>query len=201
MKIHTPVRIAVLASLLAAAPAIAQDEALRSNTRGFTLGAHLNGSAIQLSGGDAENGGGLGIAAGFGVSNKVTVFGRVGGADVKYEGDEGSYTLANIDLGGRYSFGGSAAALRPYLELALGGVGVSDEVEGSDVTLAGGAFNFGGGLEYFFNKALALDVGLVIGAGEFTKAQVDGEEIDLEDIDMEESFTTSRLNVGLSWHP
>lgn len=207
MKIHTPARLALLACICAAAPAAAQDEmaAPRSNTRGFTAGLHLNGSALQLDGegAEAENGGGMGLMLGYGVSNKVTLFARVDGADVSYsDGEDGSYTLAHLDLGGRYSFGSSAAALRPFVELSLMGAGVSDEIDGSDVTLSGGAFGIGGGLEYFFSRSLALDVGLSLSKGEFTTATVDGEDYDLEDLEIEEAgFTSSRFNVGLSWHP
>lgn len=204
MKIHTPVRLALLACICAAAPAAAQDDAApRSKTSGFTAGLHLNGSAIQLDGGEeAENGGGMGLALGYGVSNKVTIFARVDGAAVEYEdGDGETFTLAHLDLGGRYSFGSASAALRPFVELSLQGAGISDEFEGSEVTVSGGAFGFGGGLEYFFSRSLALDVGLAISKGEFTTATVDGDEVDLDDLDIEEGFTTSRFNVGLSWHP
>jgi hypothetical protein len=198
MKIQT----LALVALVAAAPAAAQSAEAplaRSTTRGFALGAHLNGSSIQLggSGSDAESGGGIGLMLGYGVSNRITLFARTDVAEVDYTGVEGSYTLAHVDLGARYSFASAARSLRPYVEASLQGAGVTDEIEGDDVSISGGGFGIGGGLEYFFNPKLALDVGLGVTGGNFSNAKVNGESV--EDID--EDFTSSRFNIGISWHP
>lgn len=190
--------IAALAAF--ATDASAQD---RSSTRGVVLGAHLNSSSIQVDedgGSDAETGIGLGVMLGYGFSDAVTVFLRGDFAQVEYEGEEDeSYVLGNVDLGARYIFGLPSAALRPYVELGLTGTAVQDDVpvDGGrtvDVQLSGGALMLGGGLEYFFSRAASLDVGLVLGKGQLTDAQVDGESVGDEFPDTD--FTTVRLNLG-----
>jgi hypothetical protein len=180
-------------------------DAFAQGTRGPSLGAHVNSSAIQSDedgGSQAEQGIGAGAKLGFGVTDQVTVFLRGDFASISYEAVEdvaaGSYTLANIDLGGRYSFDAASAALRPYAELGLSGTAINDQLtlEGDtyDVTYSGGGLLLGLGLEYFFNRNVALDGGLMVGKGRLTTIEIDGEPFDeAEDID----YTTIRMNLGL----
>ena len=195
------------AAALVAGPASAQEA---FSVRGPSLGAHVNFSAIQSDegeGGSAERGIGGGARLGFGVTDRITVFLRGDVASVSYEeeveelGAE-SYTLANIDLGGRYSFAGANAALMPYVELGLSGTGITDEltIEGEtfDVRYSGGGVLIGFGLEYFLNRNVALDGGLMLGKGRLTNFEIEGEPFDeAEDID----FTTIRMNFGLVFRP
>lgn len=192
---HTLVRAAAFALAVTALPALAQD---RSNTRGILLGVQGAAASIQLDeegAGEAERGIGGGVTLGYGVTGNITVFLRGNLAAIDYSGEEGSYDLSTVDLAGRYSFGTSAAALRPYVELGLTGTAVRDEIEGVEVVLAGGGLNLGGGLEYFLQRNLALDIGLALGKGQITSAEVDGEDVgEFDNLD----FTTTRLSAGLN---
>jgi hypothetical protein len=189
--------------LAAATPVIAQDE-VRSNTRGFVVGAHLNSSAVQVDeegAGDAEQGLGGGFNLGYGVSQHVSIFLRGDFASVDYEDGSGdSYVLGNGDVGARYSFGSYLNPLRPYAELGFTASTIQDQLEDQgetvDVTLMGGAIMIGGGLEYFLNEHVALDAGLVLGKGRFTSADVDGETFDIDEFD----YTGTRLNLGVNFH-
>jgi opacity protein-like surface antigen len=193
------------ASLLAGASSASAQEAF--SIRGPSLGAHVNFSAIQSDEGEgssAERGIGGGVKLGFGVTDRITVFLRGDVASVSYEEEveelgADSYTLANVDLGGRYSFAsGANAALMPYVELGLSGTSIVDEltVEGEtfDIAYSGGGLLVGFGLEYFLNRSVAVDGGLMLGKGRLTNFEIDGESFDgAEDLD----YTTVRMNLGL----
>ena len=192
------VTMAAATALLGAASGVSAQE--RSSTRGVLLGAHLSATALQLDedgAGDAERGGGLGITLGYGFTDRFSLLLRLAGANISYAGDaDGSYGLGDVDLGGRYSFGSTAAALRPYAELGVSATAVTDTFEGEDVTFSGGGVFVGGGLEYFFTRKVALDAGLVLGKGKFTTVDVSGTTSDdFEDLD----FTTTRINLGVSF--
>jgi opacity protein-like surface antigen len=192
--------VLVPAALAAAGAAHAQSAAPaadNSKIHGFMVGVHLNGSAIQPDGGDTESGGGLGLRLGYGVSNHVTLYAEGDGASVDYANTPGSYTLAHVGLGVRGTFRGARAKLRPFVEGALMGVGAADTEDGSDVLISGGGLQVGGGLEYFFSRHVALDMGLTFGPGSFNKATVDGETSDIDKL----NFTSSRFNLGVSFHP
>lgn len=193
----------VAGSLLVSSAAGAQDAA-PSKTTGFLLGAHLNASSLNISPDEGEDetysGGGLGFTIGYGFSNLLTLYLNVDGAALEDDGDE--FTLGQADLGARFSFGGGARRLVPYLDVALSGISAQDEIETGegdvDIELRGGAFTFGGGLEYFFSPRFALDAGLKISVGSFTEAEIDGETID--DLD-DNTATTARINIGVSFRP
>lgn len=197
------------AALLAGASSASAQEAF--SIRGPSLGAHVNFSAIQSDEGEgssAERGIGGGVKLGFGVTDNITVFLRGDVASVSYEEEvdelgADSYTLANIDLGGRYSFAsGTNAALMPYVELGLSGTSIVDEltVEGEtyDISYSGGGLLVGFGLEYFLNRNVAVDGGLMLGKGRLTTFELDGEPFDEgEDLD----YTTVRMNLGFVFRP
>ena len=155
-------------ALLVAGTARGQDAVASpdvSKTHGFTVGVHLNGSGLEVQGGDAEGGSGGGLRLGYGVSNHVTIF-----LDGDAAAMERDYTLVHVGLGVRGSFRSTAHKLRPFVEGAFVGVAAGDTYAGSDVVLSGGGLHVGGGLEYFFSRAVALDLGLSVGPGSFTRA-------------------------------
>lgn len=203
---RTTLGAAVTAALLACAtPSAAQDF---FSTRGIVLGAHVNTAALQIDedgGSKAERGFGAGVKLGYGFSDRVSAFARLGGASINYDDDfeeDGSYAMGLFDLGARYSFGTLGTALRPYVEGGLAGTAISEDiaVDGDTygVTFSGPGVFIGGGVEYFFQPKAALDAGLILGKGRFTTAEIDGETFDeVEDLD----FTTIRLAVGVTFHP
>ena len=56
---------------------------------------------------------------------------------------------------------------------------------------------FGAGVNYYFSRAIALNVGLSLSAGEFENV----EYADVEIEDTKGSGVSSRLNVGLTFFP
>lgn len=200
---------AFAAALLAGASSAPAQQAF--STRGPSLGAHVNFSAIQSDedgGSEAERGIGAGVKLGFGVSDQITIFVRGDFASVSYaaevaELDADAYTLASIDLGGRYSFGAGPVPLRPYAELGLSGTAIQDKLNLDDdiyydATYSGGGLLVGFGLEYFLNRNVALDAGLLLGKGRLTNFEIDGESFDgAEDLD----YTTVRMNLGFVVRP
>jgi hypothetical protein len=152
---------------------------------------------------DTESGGGIGFGIGYGFTPSFALFLNVDAAAIKPTGHDPDYTLRHVDLGGRYTFGGSAARWRPSVDAAVGmRLAGWDEFSGvsRDVEMSGTSFNIGGGVGYYFNPSLALSMGLRLGFGSFTDLKVNGTTISL-DKDDRLSATTSRFNVGLAWYP
>lgn len=125
----------------------------------------------------------MGLAIGYGVNDKLSVFARTNYA----------YRSGHLDAGVRYSFGSPRTALRPYAELAATRVGTAP-AEG--FRSSGYGATAGVGVEYFLNRKLALDVGIVHSEGRYTSRELEGRPVDGTS-----RFTSSRLNVGLKWHP
>lgn len=176
---------------------------LRSKTAGFNLGVYLNGSAVQVEDSDViESGAGGSVHLGYGVTPNVSLFLRVNGAAIESDDvPSGSYTMAHVDIGARYSFLGSSTAWRPFVQGAFNGRAVSiDEGSAGTLDARGPGFSAGAGLEYFVTPRVAVEAGLSYSFGEFNEGRVDGGEwVDFE----EESFnaTSSRFDLGVSWHP
>jgi hypothetical protein len=193
--------------LVSAASAHAQFASeIRSHTRGVFLNAHLNGSAINTENSDTESGGGMGFGIGYGFTPAFALFLNLDAAAIAPGGGDPDYTLGHVDLGGRYTFGGSAARWRPSVDGAVGmRLAMWDDIDfggfgRGDVELSGASLNVGGGLGYYFNPSLVLSMGLRLGFGSFTDLKVDGTTYSL-DGDDRISATTSRFNVGLAWYP
>jgi hypothetical protein len=189
---------AVLAGTLST-PVLAQ----RSNTSGFNLGVYLSPTAAEVEDADeADTGIGISLHLGYGFGEHFQVFARGAGANIESEGfvnDE--FVLAHFDLGGRYSFATSASAVRPYLQAAFSGRAASFDL-GNEGTLEvrGSGLTGGGGLEYFLSPSLAVEGGLSFTFGEFNEGRLDdGDWEDLDDAAFE--INTTRLDIGISWHP
>ena len=184
MKLATLAAIGAVAAALTAGPAAAQAGTNRSDTRGLGLGVSFNQSVMGVRPrwiGNSESG--VGLAIGYGVTDRLSVFART----------DYAYRSAHLDAGVRYSFGSPRTALRPYAELAATRVG-STPAEG--FRLAGYGATAGVGVEYFLTRKLELDVGTVHSEGSYTSREVAGKPVDGTG-----RFTSSRLNVGLKWHP
>ena len=195
---------AAAAGPLAATPAAAQLDPmpLRSSTTGFNLGLFLNGSAVQVENSDVvESGGGLGVHLGYGFSEAISVFLRVDVASIRSEDVDDDYAMAHADLGARFSFGRPTSPVRPYLQAALGGRAFSwDTGPEGELQVRGSALSAGAGLEYFLNPDLAIEGGLHVSYGDFSEGRLDGGDwVDFGD----EAFsaTTTRFDLGVSWHP
>lgn len=193
-----------LSALVAGALLSAGSLSAQSDNSGFMLNVHLVGNGISLVGADTEmeNGGGLGVAVGYGFNERITLYLNVDAAAIEYDEDAGvdddSYDAVTADLGARMNFGNEGMKLRPYINAAFSGLAVVEEIEEVDATLSGGGLTVGGGLQYFFSPRLALDLGLQATQGAFTDASVEDED---EELDAGIAFTTSRVQLGVTWHP
>ena len=198
-------RSLLLASFLLGTPLAAA----QSNTTGLYLGARLGGAgsnaeveiANDLTVDLEDDGGGLDLSVGYGVSRVVTLFGRVQGAAFDGRDDLGDYGVGFFDLGARVHFGAGARRLVPYAEAALTGHGLTFENYfglAEDLTASGGALTLGGGVQYFLSPTVALDAGLGVTLGRLDQYEADGDlEADLDDI----SLNSFRIGLGLAFYP
>lgn len=202
-------RTFALSALVAGALLSAGSLAAQSDNRGFMLNLHLTGNGIGSVGADAEteSGGGFGVALGYGFNDRIILFFNLDAASIEYDEDDidapgDSYDAVTGDLGVRMNFGNEGMKLRPYINAAFTGLAAVEEFEfgGEDVetTIGGGGITIGGGLQYFFSPSLALDLGLQATQGAFTTVIVDDED---EELDEGIAFTSSRLQLGVTWHP
>lgn len=199
------VRAALLALVagLAATPA----EAQRSTTRGFVIGAHLQGASLRVEGDedDEAGGGGFGARVGYGFNRKLTGYLEVDGIvfDVENPDLEGEWAMAHVDLGVRYNFANSLKRWIPFLEGAIGARAVSVEDARSDgdnvgtVTFTGGAASIGGGISFFTGEKFALETLVKFTGGTFE--QIDVGDLSVRNLDIEAS--SFRFKVGMAWWP
>ncbi len=201
-------RTIALSALVAGALLSAGSLAAQSDNSGLMLNLHLLGNGVSGvgAGAEMENGGGLGVALGYGFNDRVALYLNVDAAEIEYdedvEADEDSYAAVTADLGVRMNFGNEWMRLRPYINAAISGLvlGEEGEIAGEEVTstISGGGLTVGGGVQYFFSHNLALDVGLQATQGAFTDVAVDDDD---EELDEGIAYTTSRVQLGLTWHP
>ena len=198
MRMRTMV---VLVLAVTAAPLQAQ---VRSVTEGLRLNAHLTLHSMDIEDAVGEQeGGGLGIAFGWGFSPRWMVFLAAdgGGLETEFEDDAG---LGHIDLGVRYSFAGEQKRWVPYIEAALTGFSRRIEgfsIEGDDFEIEhfGSGLSLGGGVQYYLTSAWALDGALRITGGELSQVAIDGG--DREEMEEEIDASTTRVLLGVSWYP
>lgn len=189
----------LLASLLAWAPA----EAQQSTTRGFTLGLDLGASAISFEGNDADSGGNVGLRIGYGVNRIVTLYAAFQGANLDSENftQFQEVTVAHVDLGVRLHIANSRRRWVPYGDVALTPRVVSADVldnnEVRTIDFSGGALTLGGGLAVYLAESWALDLNLKWSGGEFT--EVDLGSVTLENLDIDS--TSGRITMGVTWWP
>ena len=190
---------ATLAALaLSAAPLAAQAPAA-SSTKGFFIGAHLNGSSVTVEADEDEtsSGGGAGLQLGYGFSPRIALF--IDGTAAQLE-DE--VVLAHFDIGVRYAFTSPTRRWVPSIEAAFSGRALAEEDaefegETADVSLSGSGFTVGLGLQYYTAPSWAIGAGVKWTSGEFSSLKVDNVTVDGFEIDA----TSTRFNVGVTWYP
>ena len=115
----------------------------------------------------------------------------------------GSFGLRHLEIGGRANLPFGDEATVPYVSASLGrralAARVIDHTDDSeyDLTVSGGMFGIGGGVQHAFSPALSLDSGLEIGFGRFGHYDADGDQGALD----VNGSTTVRLRVGVTWRP
>ena len=197
--LHT-VMLVCLASM-AATPAAAQ----KSTTRGFNIGAHLQGASLTVEDDDPSEGGGIGLRVGYGFNRKFMGYLEVDGIqfDVENPDLEGEWGMAHVDLGARYSFANSLSRWVPFLDAAIGARAVTVEDATSDgedvgeVTFSGGSLSFGGGVSFYASQKFAIETLVKFTGGTFE--QIDVGNVSVNDLDIEAS--SFRFKLGVSWWP
>jgi len=120
-------------------------------------------------------------------------------------GVEGSWTIAQLDLGLRYHFANPDKTVVPYLQFAGSArdVTVTDvAITGPDpvdeVDASGFGLTFGGGVMLHPTESVAFEFGLLFGFGELDEATIDGVVVpEFTALDVQ----STRLNLGLVWWP
>lgn len=202
----------LLVLALAAAPAFAQ--------RGFSLSPSVYATSLAVDGLDnpeSEQGVGLSLRAGIGVSKTVTLYASASGARVESDGEviraareipaadfgpvDDQYTLGSFELGAQFNLLPSGA-VNPFLRTGLRGTGVILDVRGTDdeddPQLRGGGLTLGAGAEVRLSPKLALEASLEGTGGRFSEFEMDDVVYrNFEDIE----FAEGRIGVGLVWRP
>jgi opacity protein-like surface antigen len=196
---RTIIAATLTALLLSAAPIAAQTPAA-SSTKGFFIGAHLNGSSVTIDEPEFEDeasGGGLGIQLGYGFTPRIAVF--IDGTAAQLEDEVG---FGHFDLGVRYSFTGPTRRWVPSIEAAFTSRALMKddaEVEGEivDLEVLGSGFTIGFGIQYYTAPSWAIGAGLKFTGGEFTDVKIDNVTIEGFEIDA----SSTRFNIGVTWYP
>lgn len=143
-----------------------------SSTTGLYVRGYVSGNGVS-GGGGTVSGRGFGAKLGYGFNPLLTVY---VGADVFSVGVE---SIAYVDFGAQFNFRAGEAALVPYADLALSGIG-------DDAGNGGAGVTGGGGVKYFLSPGFALDGGLFLNASSLEGGG---------------SVTGARLHLGVSWFP
>ncbi|MEM1116846.1 MAG: outer membrane beta-barrel protein [Bacteroidota bacterium] len=183
---------------LIAAPASAQ----RATTDGLFLQVSADAQSLFFNEDDfdqRDDGTGLSLRAGYGVSRVVTLY--LGLAGSRVEGATNGvidqpYDWGGGEIGARVNLLPSRR-LQPYLDVALRGV----EARNDDFNLEfrGGGVTVGGGVAYFVSPAVALDAGLRFGGGGFNEVQLGRFSVDTDPDDL--GYGEGRLSLGATFYP
>ena len=193
--------LAALTTMVAATDAAAQS----STTRGFLVGAHLGGGAVNIEGSEYASGGGGGATFGLGLNRNFTIFLNLDGSVISEAADggaaEGDWTLGHADLGVRFHFANSLRSWVPYLSGAFTAraVSISDigGNVGTDGSISGGGFTFGGGIMIYPSQAFAVDISALFTQGQYTTLTIGGTSQTGFDVDS----SSNRFAVGIAWWP
>ena len=176
-----------------------------SGTTMLALGFRITGPSVapEIK---TENGQGLGIEIGYGITPRIMVFGSADLAKQRsnFQSLDGSMGLAHIELGARLAFPAAGRRAVPYLSAqfgaqALGARSIEGESEGT-IRIWGTHVGAGAGVLYALSPVLALDAGVVGSRGKFGKVELLGAANTSGDMNVNSS-TTMRLKVGFNWHP
>jgi hypothetical protein len=183
--------------LLVASVAFVGAASAQYSTRGFFVRPHLVGAAWRLDDfeEDAEAGGGLGLALGYGFNERVAAYLEFSGANI--DPDTGSdYGLGHFDLGAMFTVGSYASRLKGNFMVALNGRAAELDQPGADIEASGAGLTLGGGVLWFTSPNLALDLNLLFTVGEISEVEVNGLTWNTN-LDA----TSTRLNLGVAWFP
>ena len=190
MKTASLVAATLACVSLSAAPAAAQatSGADRTDTRGPSVGVHLDRTAVnfQFDGSRDVLGASGGVTLGYGVTNGLSVFARA----------NTGYRNTQVDLGARLRLGSLNGVLRPYVEAATSRVGSDRNAAEMNADVWGTGTTVGAGVEYFLSRHVALDGGVVHTRGRFSDRPINEGGTGVS-----EKFISNRLQLGVTWRP
>ncbi len=199
MRIRTAVAMSlILAGVVHATGAQAQG-ATKSRTKGFFLGAGLEGASQSVEDSNTESGAGAGLTLGYGFNKTWALFVNAGGASI--DSDEiGSYTLGHGDLGVRVSFRSGPNQVVPYIVGAVSGRTakvdfVDDLGDSHSADVNGTGFTLGAGLNVFFNPSVALDLHYLYTGGAYDEVKFNNVTIS----GLDAKAQTGRFRIGVNW--
>ena len=174
----------------------------RSNTAGMVVGAHAGAVNLGPDGGSSNTGFGVGALIGYGFNKNVALYvgfdlGKVDLAS-NLDNEKRTYNLTHLDFGARYSFANQNRALVPYLGAVVSGRGLTATISGIDLKVTGLGFGGGGGIQYFVNPNVAIDLGLMYETGKFDKKKVNNIKTTLSDAG---NSSSTRISVGVRYYP
>lgn len=190
--------LGALLLVTAALPAAAQ----QANTRRLFLQASLDSQSLNFNEDDTDktdDGGGLSLRAGWGVSRVVTLYAGLSGARVEGRTNgiiNDDYDWQGGEIGARFNLLPSRR-FDPYLDVALRGV--TARYDEADLEFSGGGIAFGGGIAYFVTPSVALDLGLRLGGGGFETVKLGDLSADIDPDDF--GYGEGRLSLGLTFYP
>ena len=188
------------------------DASSNRDMTGFVLGVHTIGATgLTVSGEDIDGsvrtgfGPGAGVMVGYGFNRIWTGYASLDVAKVGSSGSdfEGSWGLSHFEAGVRANLPYGGPNNLPYVSASIGrralSARVTDDEEGEefDMTLTGGMFGVGGGIQRAISPSLMLDGGVELGFGRFGHYDADGESGSLS----VNGTTSVRLRFGVTWRP
>lgn len=189
-----------------------KDAATRRDATGFTIGAHtIAATGLTVSGEDLDGsvrtgfGPGVGVMVGYGFNRIWSGYASLDVAKVGASGSdfEGNWGLSHFEAGVRANLPYGGPANVPYLSASIGRRALSARVtwaedeEEFDMSLTGGMFGLGGGIQRAISPTLTLDGGMEIGFGRFGHYDADGESGSLA----VDGTTSVRFRFGVMWRP
>ncbi|MEP6781157.1 MAG: outer membrane beta-barrel protein [Gemmatimonadaceae bacterium] len=172
-----------------------------ANTEGMVIGAQVGAAMISPDQGSSKTGFGAGALIGYGFNKNFALL--VGFDLAKVDLSDGSSTVTNsnlthLDFSVRYSFANADRAWVPYLNVAASGRGLSNKISGVDASVTGLGYGGGGGVQYFVNPNVALDLGLLFETGKFDKYKLGSAKSTLSNAG---SSSTTRISFGVRYYP
>lgn len=180
--------------------------------KGFVLGVHtIAAPGLSVTGEGVDGsiqtnlGPGAGVMMGYGFNHTWSAFASLDLAKQDATGGDyhGSFGLAHFEVGARANLPYGSPTNVPYVSASIGrralGARVSDDFDGEsyDLTLSGGMFALGGGIQHVLSPTLLIDGGMTLGFGRFGHFS-DGDESGALSTN---GSTSVRLRVGLTWKP
>lgn len=186
-------------------------QGIKSSTQGFSVnlnGAYGTWDSESLFLRDLANleptGLGVSVKAGYGINQNIEVLLGISSVGFQSEFEWNSYSLTNVQIGGRYNFGATLRQFRPFLEAAIS----LNSLNVDPITVGGGTELFelessgvggsaGGGLHFFILPQLSANANGRIMFGGFSSTSLSGTE--MNNFDEKLDFTITTIHIGLTY--